>query len=118
MQLMKLVKQFDTQLKRLGFEAGDLGTHSCRKGVAKMVATGYTVSPPIVALCIWEGSVLDGMKDNYLFGDKSSDQYVEICASCLDQLKNGFVVSPPYFYFTELCEIDNLDRKRQIFQFL
>ena len=39
----KLVKQLDMQLKRLGFEAGYLGYHYCRKGVAKVVAAGYTV---------------------------------------------------------------------------
>ena len=44
---MKLAKQLDTQLKRLVFEAGDLGSHYCRKEVAKMLAAGCTVTPPI-----------------------------------------------------------------------
>ena len=39
-QLTKLVKQLGTQLTRLGFEAGDLGSHSCHKGVDIMVAAG------------------------------------------------------------------------------
>ena len=38
MILTKLVKNLDMQLKRLGFEAGDLGSHFCRRGVATMVA--------------------------------------------------------------------------------
>ena len=40
------------ELQVLGVEEGDLGTHSCRKGVATMVAAGCTVSPPIVSICI------------------------------------------------------------------
>ena len=86
----KTVKQLDMQLKRLGFEAGDIGSHSCRKGVATMVAAGCTVYLPIVALCIQAGWVLGGVKDKYLFRDRSSDQYVGRCDSCLDQLKKEF----------------------------
>ena len=115
---MKLVKQLDTQLKRLGFEAGDLGSHSYHKGVATMVASGCTVSPPIFALCIQAGWFLGGVKDKYLFREKSGDQYIGCCASCLDQLKKEFAVYPPYFEFTELFEIEKLYRKRKIGQFL
>ena len=32
----------------LGDREGDLGAHSCRKGVATMVASGCTVSPQVV----------------------------------------------------------------------
>ena len=35
MRLKKLVKHLDVELKRLGFKAGDLGSHSCRKGVVQ-----------------------------------------------------------------------------------
>ena len=72
-RLTKLVKQLDTQLKRLVFEAGDLGYYSCHKGMATMVAAGCTVSPPIVALCIRAGWILGGVKDQYLFRDKAGD---------------------------------------------
>ena len=54
-QLKKLVKQLDIQPKIIGFEAGDIGYHSCHKGVAAMVAAGCTVYHPIVALCIRSG---------------------------------------------------------------
>ena len=60
MKSTKLVKQMDTQLKRSGFDAEDLGPHSCCKGVAVMVDAGYTESPPIFALCIRLGWVLGG----------------------------------------------------------
>ena len=43
MWLKNLVKHLDIQLKRIGFEAGYLGSHYGCNGVVKMVATGFTV---------------------------------------------------------------------------
>ena len=45
---MKLVKDNMNELNIMGVVEGGLGTHSCRKGVASMVAEGCTVYPPIV----------------------------------------------------------------------
>ena len=100
--MKKLFKQLDTKLKIIGSEEGDLGYHSYRKGVDTMVDSGYIAPPPIITLCIWVGWVLGWVKDKYLFWDKSGDQYDGRCASFLDQLKNEFAFSQPYFYFTEL----------------
>ena len=75
-RLTKIVKPLYTYLKIIGFEVGDLGSHYCNKGVAVMVTAGCTVYPPIVALCIREGWFLSGVKDKYLFREKSGDQYV------------------------------------------
>ena len=61
-QFTKLVNNLDKQLKRHGFEVGDLGSHFCCKWVAKMVAALCTFTPPIVALCIWAGWGLGGVK--------------------------------------------------------
>ena len=58
------------------------------------------------------------MKDKYLLRGKAGDQYVGCCDSCLDQQKKEFAVSPPYFDFIELCEIDKLGRNRKICQLL
>ena len=88
--------------KKYGFEKGDLGSHSCCKGVATMVAARSTVSPPIVSLCIRAGWILGGVKDKYLFRESAGDQYVGRCASCLDMLSKDFAVSPAYFDFSEL----------------
>ena len=70
----------------MGVEPGDLGTHSCRKGVGTMVAAGCTVSPPIVSICVRAGWSMGGVKDKYLKRENAGDQYVGRCASCLDQL--------------------------------
>ena len=86
-QFTKPVTQLDTQLKILGFETGDLGYHSCRKGVATMLDAGCAVYPHIVALYILEGWVLGVVKYTYLFRKKSGDNYVGRYASCLDQGK-------------------------------
>ena len=48
--LSKVAKDLRNMI--VGFEPSDLGTHSARKGVETMVATGCTVSPPTVSLCI------------------------------------------------------------------
>ena len=83
-----------------------------------MVTSGCTAYLPIAALCIRAGWFLGGVKYKYLFRERAIDQYFGRCAICLDQLKKDFGVSQPYFDFTELCEIEKLDRNRQISQFL
>ena len=91
---------------------------SCYKELSTMLSSGSTFCPPIVTLYIWAGWVLGGVKDKYLFREKSSDHYAGLCTSCLDQLKKEFAVSPPYLDFTKLCEIEKLDRNRKIRQIL
>ena len=86
----------------MGFEIGDLGTHSSRKGVATMIAAGCTVSPPIISICIRAGWAMGGVKDKYLLYGCAGDQYVGRCASCLDQTTKEFAISPPYFDYSTL----------------
>lgn len=114
----QLVCMLEIPLKKLGYEPGDLGTHSSRKGVATMVAAGCTVSPPIVSLCIRAGWVLGGVKDKYLFRENAGDQYVGRCASCLDQLTKEFAVSPAYFDFSDLNTNEKKNSKEKIDNFL
>ena len=52
-QFARLLDDMKAELN--GYEPCDLGSHSCRKGVATWVAAGCTVSPPIVALCLRAG---------------------------------------------------------------
>ena len=44
---IKLVKDNTDDLKTIGAGDGDIGMYSFRKGVATMVSSGCTVSPPI-----------------------------------------------------------------------
>ena len=55
---LNLLQANEEELKNMGVEPEDLGTHSCRKGVGTMVAAGCTVSPPIVSICVRAGSDL------------------------------------------------------------
>ena len=81
-------------LKILGVEEGDLGTHSCRKGVVTMVAAGYTVSRPIISICIRAGWVMGGVKYKYLKHKSAGDQYVGRCASGLNPLEKRLLLHP------------------------
>ena len=92
------------ELQLLGVEEGDLGTHSCRKGVATMVAAGCTVSPPIVSICIRAGWVMGGVKDRYLKRDSVGKQYIGCCVAGMDQLNKSVTISPPYFDFASIEE--------------
>ena len=70
------IRKHKVDLKYLGIEAGDLGTHLCRKGVTTMVGAGCTVYPPIVSLCVRSGWVIGGVKDKYLKHESAGDQYI------------------------------------------
>ena len=75
------LESLKAELTVLGYNKGDLGSHSCRKGVATWIAGGCTVSPPICALCIRTGWIMGGPKDKYIFRESAGDQYVGRCAS-------------------------------------
>ena len=49
---LNFVAEHKVELQKLGVQHGDLGTHSCMKGVGKMVSAGCTISPPIILICI------------------------------------------------------------------
>ncbi|GFH55956.1 hypothetical protein CTEN210_12433 [Chaetoceros tenuissimus] len=117
-RFLHVLAELEAQLSNIGFEKGDLGTHSCRKGVGTMIAAGCTVSPPIVALCVRAGWALGGVKDKYLFRENAGDQYVGRCASGLNQLDKSFAISPPYFDFSKLSYEDAEKRKKEIDIFL
>ena len=108
----------EPELKKLGYQAGDLGTHSNRKGVATLIASGSTVSPPIAPLCIRAGWVLGGARDKYIFRENAGDMYVGRCASGLDQLSKEFAISPPYFDLSHLKGTEKLLTTRRIWSFL
>ena len=57
---LQMISDNKSELQQLGVEEGDLGTHSCRKGVSTMVAAGCAVSPPIVSICVRAGWVMGG----------------------------------------------------------
>ena len=75
-----LIKNILEHLKTLVIEEDNIGQHSCIKGVAAMVDTGCTLSPPIVSIYIRAGWVVGGVRENYLKRKSPGDQYVWRCA--------------------------------------
>ena len=115
----EFVHIYAPNLANMGVKPGDLGTHSVRKGVATMVASGCTVSPPIVSLCIRVGWVMGGVKDKYLFYEAAGDHYVGRCATTLDRLKKEFAVSPPYFDYSAIIDpLSRQEKREQVEEFL
>ena len=113
-----VTKELVRDLRALGYEPGDLASHSTRKGVGTWVCSGCTVSPPIVAVCLRAGWTLGGVKDRYLFREGAGDQYVGRAAAGLDQLSKEFAVSPAYFDFSQLDTTETFRMKRVISDFI
>ena len=49
-----LVRQME-EIKKLGGDIQYLGSHTARKGATTLAAWGFTVSPPMVSICIRAG---------------------------------------------------------------
>ena len=86
-----LTKNNLEHLKNLGVEEGDLDTHSCRKGVATVIAEDCTVYPPIVSICLRSSWFMGGVKYKYLKPKYAGDKYVGRYTSGLDQIENRFL---------------------------
>ena len=100
--MLKFYKEHQDDLKRMGIDYKSLGSHSARKGVGTMVASGCTIGPPIVPLCLRAGWKLGGVKDKYLFLEGAGDMYCGRCAVGLNPTTIEFGISCAYFDYTEL----------------
>ncbi|KAL3771060.1 hypothetical protein ACHAWU_006437 [Discostella pseudostelligera] len=81
----------------LGISAGDLGSHSARKGSASYACAGSTVSPPMVSVCLRAMWSMGHIKERYLQYEKAGDQYLGRVVCGLDVNDASFAVSPPFF---------------------
>lgn len=54
----------------------------------------------------------------YLKRENAGDQYVGRCASCLDQFEKSFGISPPYFDYSSLGELEQVSMKEKIQRWL
>jgi len=105
-----LLKHAD-EIRNLGQDANDLGSHSARKGVGSLVASGCTISPPIVAICLRMGWALGGVLGKYLKHGEAGDQHVGRTASLMNPCVKEFGVSCPYFDFSD---IDDVVKKEEL----
>ena len=113
-RMLKLYKEVQSDLTNIGIDYCQLGSHSARKGVGTMVASGCTVGPPIVPLCLRAGWTLGGVKDKYLFRENAGDMFVGQCASGHDTQVKEFAISPASFDYSHLELQDKIQMKKRV----
>ena len=57
-------------------KAGDLGSHSTRKGAITLVAAGCTVYPPMSSICLRACWIMGNDKDRYIHYEKAGYKFV------------------------------------------
>ncbi|KAL7550473.1 LOW QUALITY PROTEIN: hypothetical protein ACHAWF_014863 [Thalassiosira exigua] len=113
-RMLKLYEKNKNELRALGTNYKNLGSHSARKGVGSMVAAGCTVGPPIVSLCLRAGWTLGGVKDKYLFRENAGDMYVGRCASGHNVDEKSFAISPAYFDLSSMESDEKFQMRERI----
>lgn len=117
--LLKVVSHMESQLESQGLSKEDIGTHSIRKGVTSMVASGSTVGPPLMSVILRAGWVLNGVLMRYLKYESAGDEYVGRVASGLDLLTTEFSLSPPYFDYSTISDsIERIQVRERVMQWL
>ena len=95
-QLYRVLHEHVDEVRLLGFEVADIGTHSIRKGAISYLAS-LPGGPPIAAVCIRAGWTMGNVRDIYMRYISSGDQFVGRCLSMLPLLRTEFGSSPPLF---------------------
>jgi hypothetical protein len=93
----RIIAKYPEEFFALGISAGDLGSHSARKGAASHACAGSTVSPPMVSVCLRAMWSMGHVKERYLQYEKAGDQYLGRVVCGLDVNNVSFAVSPPFF---------------------
>ena len=93
----RIIAKYPREFFAVGISAGDLGSHSARKGAASHACAGSTVSPPMVSVCLRTMWSMGHVKERYLQYEKVGDQYLERVVCGLDMNNVLFAVSPPFF---------------------
>ena len=96
--------------QRVGVKPGDLGSHSTRKGACSLAASGSTVSPPIVSICLRAMWSMGGIKERYLHFENAGDQYLGRVVAGLDCNEYLFAVSPPYFDLSTVANEEETEK--------
>lgn len=115
----QLLHDHSRELRQLGVEPSDLGTHSARKGVGTLVAAGCTVAPPIISICLRMGWALGGVLGRYFKHGDAGDQSVGRMASKMNPMEEDYSVCRPYFDFSNLdSAVDRQSQKEELDKFL
>jgi hypothetical protein len=95
----------EEQLKQLGIDLKDLGTHSWRKGAATYLL-GVIDGPSPVAVYIRMGWSLGNTQDRYIAGGTGSDQHCGRMACGLQSNSSAFAALPPHFHADAKAHIE------------
>ena len=104
--LQRIVNEKWAQISQIGYQRGDIGTHSIRKG-AVSYASSLPGGPSAASVCIRAGWTMGKVNDIYMRYVSSGDQFVGRCLSLLSVLRVDFASSPPFFIDSQQDWIDN-----------
>ena len=85
----------------MGFEKGDLGIHSWRKGAHTYMNSGSTAGPSAAATCIRGGHTMGSVRDIYVLHEKAGDQYCGRILAGLPVNDHKFAISHPDFVLVQ-----------------
>ncbi|KAL7564755.1 hypothetical protein ACA910_010164 [Epithemia clementina (nom. ined.)] len=94
--LERVLVEHSESLLVLGYQPGDIGTHSICKGATTFVLS-LPGGPPLTAVCIQGRWIMGIVKDIYMQYALAGDEFVGHCLCLLPLLQAEFVVSPPHF---------------------
>ncbi|KAL7564565.1 hypothetical protein ACA910_013964 [Epithemia clementina (nom. ined.)] len=94
--LERVLVEHSETLCVLGYQPGDIGTHSICKGATTFVSS-LPGGPPPTTVCIKGGWTMSTVKDIYMQKSLAGDEFVGQCLCLLPLLQAEFGVSPPHF---------------------
>ena len=106
--LHRIVEKYSDELMAFGISPGELGSHSARKGSSSYAASGTTVSPPMVSICLRAMWSIGHNKERYLQYEKAGDQYLGRVVCGLNVNNKSFATSPPFFDFDDESRADDI----------
>lgn len=98
--------QHEEEIRAMGYELRDLGTHSIRKGAATYL-TSIPGVPPVAASSQRGGWSMGNIKDRYFKYQEAGDKYVGRCLCLLPILHVDLASSPPFFDIPDGNAADN-----------
>ncbi len=84
--------------------------HSVWKGSCSYAATGTTVAPPIVPICLRAMWSMVVVKEHYLCFKKAGDQYLVRVLTEMECNEGPFATSSPYFDFIDCDDLEKKDK--------
>lgn len=97
--LQRVLEKHEEELKELGYQPGDIGVHSIRKGAGTFASSGTTAAPSSVSVNNRGGWTLGGVRDVYMLYERAGDQYVGRILSGMNVLSAKFGASAPDFFY-------------------